>query len=226
MSGGGCSGVPSAERAPPPASAWGRKPDDVTRWNDRTTPRKTLESFYFAISGYDRSPGPDRQRHPDCLDLKALDPAMRGEERGVAGPSGLEFVLESPGHPTLRSPRSPRLRNARGAGRGGRAATLPGPTARRPMAVRPRHDRADRAAEEKPGLERASARLRKAGRRWPRAGPTPPRRCAHRSPGKPCDGPGYATSRWRPNAWTCRSIHFKPPRMRRGRVASSGNLRL
>ena len=124
---------------------FGPEDRDVARWNDRTTPRKTLETFYFAISGYDRSPSPDRQRdrlprpeRPRSRDARA--------GRGVAGPSA-RVHLESPGHPTLRSPRSPRGRPRR-AGRGGRAADRPGPTGRRTMAVRLRDRRADRAAEE------------------------------------------------------------------------------
>src|SRR5215467_3338847 len=81
----GCSVAPAQAPVPkapgPAAAASGRKPDDVARWNDRTTPRKTLETFYFAISGYDRSPDLIVNAI-DCLDLTALDPEMR--ERDAA----------------------------------------------------------------------------------------------------------------------------------------------
>ncbi len=56
----GCSAAPAQiqghKESGLPAPASGRKPDVVARWNDRTTPRKALETFYFAISGHDRSP--------------------------------------------------------------------------------------------------------------------------------------------------------------------------
>lgn len=63
--------------ATPPAS-----PDpDVSRWNDRTTPRRTLETFFFAITGYDRNP-PLIANAIDCLDLSGIDVSMR--ERDAA----------------------------------------------------------------------------------------------------------------------------------------------
>jgi MscS family membrane protein len=81
--------IPKAPPAAVPAS--GRKPDDVARWNDRTTPRKTLETFYFAISGYDRLPGLIANAI-DCLDLTALDPAMRERDAALLAHQ-LDFIL-------------------------------------------------------------------------------------------------------------------------------------
>jgi MscS family membrane protein len=75
----------------PAAAAQLPKPDDPARWNDRTTPRKTLETFYFAISGYDRSPGLIANAI-DCLDLTALDPAMRERDAALLAHQ-LEFIL-------------------------------------------------------------------------------------------------------------------------------------
>src|SRR5262249_27618498 len=98
----GCSAAPAQTptapaqtpipKAPPPeAGGSGRKPDNVARWNDRTTPRKTLETFYFAISGYDRSPGLIANAI-DCLDLTALDPAMRERDAALLAHQ-LDFIL-------------------------------------------------------------------------------------------------------------------------------------
>ena len=187
---------------------------DVARWNDRTTPRKTLETFYFAISGYDRSPGLIANAI-DCLDLRRPRPRDARAGRGAAGPPA-RVHPESPGHPALRRPRSPRGR-PRGAGRGGRAADRPGPTARRPMAVRRRDRRADRAAAGS-SPRAASARPRRPGPGWPRAGPTRPRRSA-RSPGPRWAG---ATSRWPRGAWTSATSRpsSAPPRAPRWRASS------
>ena len=79
-----------SERASP-VSPSGQKTDDVARWNDRTTPRKMLETFYFAISGYDRSPGLIANAI-DCLDLKSLDPEMRERDAALLAHQ-LEFIL-------------------------------------------------------------------------------------------------------------------------------------
>ncbi len=73
------------------ATAPVQKVEDVAKWNDRTTPRKTLETFYFAISGYDRSPGLIANAI-DCLDLTALDPAMRERDAALLAHQ-LEFIL-------------------------------------------------------------------------------------------------------------------------------------
>ena len=105
----GCSAAPAQapirKESRPPASASGRKPDDVARWNDRTTPRKTLETFYFAISGYDRSPDLIANAI-DCLDLKALDPEMRERDAALLAHQ-LEFILNRQAIPLYGVPDRP-----------------------------------------------------------------------------------------------------------------------
>jgi MscS family membrane protein len=61
--------------------AAGAREDDIARWNDRTSPRKTLETFWFAVLSYDVAPELIVNAI-DCLDLSALDPGMR--ERDAA----------------------------------------------------------------------------------------------------------------------------------------------
>jgi MscS family membrane protein len=105
----GCSAAPAqapiSKESRPPASASGRKPDDVARWNDRSTPRKTLETFYFAISGYDLSPDLIANAI-DCLDLKALDPAMRERDAALLAHQ-LEFILNRQAIPLYGVPDRP-----------------------------------------------------------------------------------------------------------------------
>jgi MscS family membrane protein len=88
-----------------PVSTSGQKTDDVARWNDRTTPRKTLETFYFAISGYDRSPGLIANAI-DCLDLKGLDPEMRERDAALLAHQ-LEFILNRQAIPLYGVPDRP-----------------------------------------------------------------------------------------------------------------------
>ncbi len=88
-----------------PVSPSGQKTDDVARWNDRTTPRKTLETFYFAISGYDRSPGLIANAI-DCLDLKGLDPEMRERDAALLAHQ-LEFILNRQAIPLYGVPDRP-----------------------------------------------------------------------------------------------------------------------
>jgi hypothetical protein len=78
---------------------------DVRRWNDRTTPRKTLETFYFAISGYDRSPGLIANAI-DCLDLSGLDPEMRERDAALLAHQ-LEFILNRQDIPLYGVPDRP-----------------------------------------------------------------------------------------------------------------------
>ncbi len=85
-----------------PVAASGAKPADVARWNDRTTPRKTLETFYFAISGYDRSPSLIANAI-DCLDLKGLDPEMRERDAALLAHQ-LEFILNRQAIPLYSVP--------------------------------------------------------------------------------------------------------------------------
>ena len=93
-----------SERASP-VSPSGQKTDDVARWNDRTTPRKMLETFYFAISGYDRSPGLIANAI-DCLDLKSLDPEMRERDAALLAHQ-LEFILTRQAIPLYAVPDRP-----------------------------------------------------------------------------------------------------------------------
>lgn len=79
--------------------------DDVGRWNLRTTPRKTLETFYFAISGYDRAPGLIANAI-DCLDLTGLDPAMRERDAALLAHQ-LEFILSRQDIPLYSVPDRP-----------------------------------------------------------------------------------------------------------------------
>ncbi len=95
--------VAQAPQSAVPAS--GPKLDDPARWNDRTTPRKTLETFYFAISGYDRSPGLIANAI-DCLDLTALDPAMRERDAALLAHQ-LEFILNLQAIPLYGVPDRP-----------------------------------------------------------------------------------------------------------------------
>ena len=65
-------------RAEPPRPA---AEDDVARWNDRSSPRKTLETFFFSIYCYDLAPELIVNAI-DCMELGELDPAER--ERDAA----------------------------------------------------------------------------------------------------------------------------------------------
>ena len=108
----GCFDAPAQAQAPvakaPHAAgrASGRKLEDPARWNDRTTPRKTLETFYFAISGYDRSPGLIANAI-DCLDLTALDLADLASEMRHYWPISSSSSSIARPFPS-RMPRSPR----------------------------------------------------------------------------------------------------------------------
>jgi MscS family membrane protein len=89
-------------RGEPAAPAQDRKPDDPARWNDRTTPRRTLETFYFAITGYDRSTGLIANAI-DCLDLERLDPEMRERDAALLAHQ-LEFILNRQAIPLYSVP--------------------------------------------------------------------------------------------------------------------------
>jgi MscS family membrane protein len=94
--------APGATAAPPSAEKAG---DDVARWNDRSTPRKTLETFYFAITGYDRAPGLIANAI-DCLDLAKLDPEMRERDAALLAHQ-LEFILNRQEIPLYSVPDRP-----------------------------------------------------------------------------------------------------------------------
>lgn len=97
---------PQKKETPPPAEEYaGAKPSETARWNNRTTPRKTLETFYFAISGYDRSPSLIVNAI-DCLDLAALDPEMRERDAALLAHQ-LEFVLNRQAIPLYAVPDRP-----------------------------------------------------------------------------------------------------------------------
>ncbi len=78
---------------------------DIARWNDRTSPRRTLETFYFAITGYDRAPGLIVNAI-DCLDLDELDPVMRERDAALLAHQ-LEFVLNRQAIPLYSIPERP-----------------------------------------------------------------------------------------------------------------------
>ncbi|AGA31030.1 mechanosensitive ion channel family protein [Singulisphaera acidiphila] len=80
----------------------GAKPSEAARWNNRTTPRKMLETFYFAITGYDRSPSLIVNAI-DCLDLTGLDPEMRERDAALLAHQ-LEFILNRQGIPLYSVP--------------------------------------------------------------------------------------------------------------------------
>ncbi|WP_406693940.1 mechanosensitive ion channel family protein [Singulisphaera sp. Ch08] len=80
----------------------GAKPSEAARWNNRTTPRKMLETFYFAITGYDRSPSLIVNAI-DCLDLNGLDPEMRERDAALLAHQ-LEFILNRQGIPLYSVP--------------------------------------------------------------------------------------------------------------------------
>lgn len=83
--------APIALGGPPGPAAVPKAAENAARWNDRTTPRKTLETFYFAISGYDRAPALIANAI-DCLDLTGLDPALRERDAALLAHQ-LEAIL-------------------------------------------------------------------------------------------------------------------------------------
>lgn len=87
---------------PPPEPFTFPQPDEAARWNDRSTPRKTLETFYFAIMGYDRSPGLIVNAI-DCLTLDALAPEVRVRDAALLAHQ-LEFILNRQSIPLYSVP--------------------------------------------------------------------------------------------------------------------------
>ena len=80
-------------------------PDVATQWNDRSTPRKTLETLYFAITGYDRSTALIANAI-DCLDLSGLDLEMRERDAALLAHQ-LEFILNRRAIPLYSVPNHP-----------------------------------------------------------------------------------------------------------------------
>lgn len=98
--------APEAKDAAAPASTTqALTAKDPSRWNDRTSPRKTLETFYFAIVGYDREPALITNAI-DCLDLTGLDPDMRERDAALLAHQ-LEFILNRQGIPLYSVPERP-----------------------------------------------------------------------------------------------------------------------
>ena len=97
--------APSAAKVAAPGEKPAKKPEDPARWNDRSTPRKTLETFYFAITGYDRSTGLIANAI-DCLDLVGLDPDMRERDAALLAHQ-LEFILNRQAIPLYSVPNQP-----------------------------------------------------------------------------------------------------------------------
>ena len=195
---------PSTLSCQPPAPAAVRDQSRRRRaWNDRTTPRKTLETFYFAITGYDRSPRPDRQRDRLPRPGRARPRDARAR-RGPAGPPA-RVHPEPPGHPALQRPRPPRRATAWCWTRwtGSRSPWPASPTADGGSTPRPSGGSGGCGSSPRT----ASARPRRRGPRWPRAGPTRRPRSA-RSPGPRWAG---ATSRL---AARCLDLRDVPPKLR------------
>src|SRR3954467_14042589 len=94
--------APRKAETPTPAPFTYPKPEEAARWNDRSTPRKTLETFYFAISGYDRSPSLIVNAI-DCLTLDALAPEMRERDAALLAHQ-LEFILNRQSIPLYSVP--------------------------------------------------------------------------------------------------------------------------
>ena len=95
-----------ASQAPTPAPVPVPIPDVAAQWNDRSTPRKTLETFYFAITGYDRSTALIANAI-DCLDLSRLDLEMRERDAALLAHQ-LEFILNRRAIPLYSVPNHPR----------------------------------------------------------------------------------------------------------------------
>jgi len=94
--------VPRPADKPPPRPFSYPNAEEAARWNDRSTPRKMLETFYFAITGYDRSPGLIVNAI-DCLTLDALTPEMREREAALLAHQ-LEFILNRQSIPLYAVP--------------------------------------------------------------------------------------------------------------------------
>ncbi len=94
--------TPQKAVIPPPRPFSYPEPDKAARWNDRSTPRKTLETFYFAISGYDRSPALIVNAI-DCLTLDALAPEVRERDAALLAHQ-LEFILNRQSIPLYSVP--------------------------------------------------------------------------------------------------------------------------
>jgi MscS family membrane protein len=94
--------APEKAEAPPPRPFSYPHPEQAARWNDRSTPRKTLETFYFAITGYDRSPGLIVNAI-DCLALDALAPEVRERDAALLAHQ-LEFILNRQSIPLYAVP--------------------------------------------------------------------------------------------------------------------------
>jgi hypothetical protein len=166
-----------------------------------------LETFYFAISGYDRSPGLIVNAI-DCLDLSGLDPEMRERDAALLAHQ-LEFILNRQDIPLYGVPDRPE---------GDRVVLEE--VAGQPIVLARQADGLWRFDAETVGrigrlrklAAAASARPRRRAPGWPRAGPTRRRRSA-RSRRPPWAG---ATSPWPRGAWTSATSRRSsaPPRGR------------
>ena len=198
--------TPQPGPSPPAVTPRPANAADVARWNDRTTPRKMLETFYFAISGYDRVARPDRQRDRLPRPRAASTPRCASATRRLLAHQ-LEFILNRQGIAAVRRPRPPRRATACVLDEvGGQPIALA-----RQTDGRWRFDaddrRPDRAAEEA-RRRAASARPRRPGPGWPRAGPT--RTTTIRTFAARRDGP----ARLRDWPRGCLDLRDVPPKLR------------
>lgn len=97
--------VPAAPKPAEGAGATSSGVIDVAQWNDRTTPRKTLETFFFAIAGYDRQPLLISNAI-ECLDLSGLDPRMVERDAALLAHQ-LETILSRMSIPLYSLPDAP-----------------------------------------------------------------------------------------------------------------------
>lgn len=94
--------TPKPSETPTPRPFSYPEPNEAARWNDRSTPRKTLETFYFAITSYDRSPGLIVNAI-DCLTLDALAPEIRERDAALLAHQ-LDFILNRQSIPLYSVP--------------------------------------------------------------------------------------------------------------------------
>ncbi|MFO0908025.1 MAG: mechanosensitive ion channel family protein [Isosphaeraceae bacterium] len=88
-----------------PAMTFAVDPAEIARFKDRSTPRRTLESFWFAIYCYDETPALIVNAL-DCLDLGGLDPEMRERDAALMAHQ-LNFITTRLDIPLFSVPEKP-----------------------------------------------------------------------------------------------------------------------
>ena len=81
-----------------------RSAAEIARWNDRTTPRRMLETFFFAIYCYDLAPELIVNAI-DCLDYSEIGNDVERTRRGPDGPRAELDRLAAGCRPLRRSGR-------------------------------------------------------------------------------------------------------------------------